>query len=116
MRQGYELNHPITLAFAKETHGKRKSTHRFVAVEATHTILDTVKPSEDGDGFIMRVYESSGSREAMDITLEDVSVSTVYETNLLEEAGSSLSIEKQTISTTLTPFEVKTIKVLKDER
>nr|WP_285804132.1 glycosyl hydrolase-related protein [Alkalicoccobacillus plakortidis] len=82
----------------------------FIRVAAKHTILDTVKPSDDGEGIVLRVYESSGSRESLDIYIND-SINEAYETNLLEEETSALTIVDQTLSTAVTPFEVKTIKV-----
>ncbi|MCM2677970.1 glycosyl hydrolase-related protein [Alkalicoccobacillus plakortidis] len=59
---------------------------------------------------MLRVYESSGSRESLDIYIND-SINEAYETNLLEEETSALTIVDQTLSTAVTPFEVKTIKV-----
>ncbi|TSB46024.1 alpha-mannosidase [Alkalicoccobacillus porphyridii] len=109
-RQGYQLNYPVTSVLTTSHTGSLPSQQSFVQVHAKHAVLDTVKPSEDGEGVVFRLYESSGGRESIEINLNQ-SLTSAYETNLLEEQTSALITKDKTISTKVTPFEVKTIKI-----
>ena len=75
----------------------------FVASDNPHVVVETVKPSENGEGIIVRMYEDSGAS-----TTAKLSVSfpyrSVVETDLIEtELG---AIDDLTL--TFKPFEIRT--------
>ncbi|ANF95935.1 alpha-mannosidase [Paenibacillus bovis] len=84
--------------------------------EGGHIILDTIKPAEDGDGTIFRLYESSGSRgKAMihsgALTFQQPAAEGEWIlTNLLEDEREVLSPIDGTLSLTFRPYEIKTLK------
>ncbi|WP_046225601.1 alpha-mannosidase [Paenibacillus dauci] len=86
--------------------------------EADHIILETIKPAEDGDGTIMRLYESSGSRGQVkmgwimpgDPATGSASGDQVMLTNLLEDELEPVSVIDGHITLSFRPYEIKTLK------
>ena len=87
------------------TPGKRYS---YAAVDAANVILETVKQAEDGNGTILRLYESENARTKARLTLP-AGVTRAYETNLLEEIETELPVENGAVRFTMKPYEIKTI-------
>nr|WP_308162280.1 alpha-mannosidase [Bacillus sp. ISL-18] len=110
VKRGYELNHPAVVLCTSAHQGILPSSHSFIKTESKQVILDTVKPSEDGTGLTLRMYESSGGRENISLSLAG-QVQSAYETNLLEERQADISVQGNKLSSSLKPFEVKTILV-----
>ncbi|WP_148629738.1 alpha-mannosidase [Bacillus sp. E214] len=110
VKRGYELNHPIVCVNASSHSGNLPNSNSFIDLKSKHAILDTLKPSEDGKGIILRMYESSGGREEVQVTFVK-SVFSADETNLLEEKQDAVPVQKNKLSSYLKPFEVKTILV-----
>ncbi len=63
-------------------------------------IIETVKRAEDGNGIIIRLYESQRKRGQVQVRF-GFAVESAWETNLLEENESKLSIENDSIQLTL---------------
>ncbi|MEH7119188.1 alpha-mannosidase [Neobacillus vireti] len=110
VKRGYELNHPAVVFQTSAHQGNLPSSHSFIKTESKQVILDTVKQSEDGTGLALRMYESSGGRENIRLSLAG-QVRSAYETNLLEERQADISVQGNKLSSSLKPFEVKTILV-----
>ncbi len=76
--------------------------------------LDTIKPAEDGDGTILRLYESSGSRSKAVLTIPNTasmdSRGNGLLTNLLEDEQQSLATQDGRLELTFKPYEIKTLK------
>ena len=77
------------------------------------SFLSALKRAEDGDGVILRFYETKGEETDTEITLfrEPKAVKTV---NMLEEedegVSKELKREGERIELTLKPFEIVTLK------
>ncbi|CAM3899540.1 alpha-mannosidase [Lederbergia lenta] len=113
VRRGYELNHPISVLTTTNHEGVLPSQHSFVKIRGKHGVLDTVKPSEDKRGLVLRFYESGGGREQINMQIAG-SLNSAEETNLLEEHISTLAVEDGELVIDLQPFEVKTIRLNND--
>ncbi|GHH97869.1 alpha-mannosidase [Neobacillus kokaensis] len=110
VKRGYELNHPVVVVSSSSHKGNLPGSHSFIETKSKHVILDTVKTSEDGTGITLRMYESGGGREEMQLKLVKP-VHSANETNLLEEKQAVLTVQGNKLSSSLKPFEVKTILV-----
>ncbi|GIN69698.1 alpha-mannosidase [Bacillus sp. J14TS2] len=109
-RRGYELNHPVSVIQTEAHTGDLPSQHSFVKTQAQHVVVDTIKPAEDENGLIVRLYETSGGRERATLQLSQP-VDTVEETNLLEEPVANLNITNGQVETDYKPYEVKTMRI-----
>ncbi|KAK8835415.1 Alpha-mannosidase 2C1 [Tritrichomonas musculus] len=58
----------LTTKNEQSQHGKLAATQEFVTVSDHNIVLDTLKIAEEEDGFICRLYESSGTRRKATVT------------------------------------------------
>jgi alpha-mannosidase len=81
-----------------------------VSVSAPNVIIETVKRAEDGDGIILRLYESQRKRGAVNVRF-GLAVGSAWETNLLEENETELRIENDSVILNLRPYQIMTLRV-----
>lgn len=111
-REAYLLNDPIVVY---ESNVERKSspvTHlpSLVACDGSNVIIETVKHAEDGNGIIVRLYESQRNRGQVRVTFRS-EVESAWETNLLEENESAFGVDKDSINLNLKPYQIVTMRV-----
>jgi alpha-mannosidase len=117
VRRAYELNAPVVCVAGQRKvpslppapAGGRGSAS-FLQVESTHVIVETVKPAEDGDGLIVRLYEAHNQRGGGTLTFV-TSILSAHECNLLEEPIGEVSFQGKTLSFQVRPFEIKTFRI-----
>lgn len=81
----------------------------FMKVEAPNVIVETVKPMEEENGYVVRLYEAEGTWTKTKLSLEEKGAQVVL-TNMLEEELEVLDAEDN-ITLEFKPFEIKTICV-----
>jgi len=59
LAEAEDLNRPL---FHQPMAGAADASHRFIEIDGPGVALGALKPAEDGDGLILRVYEPSGGR------------------------------------------------------
>ncbi len=111
-REAYLLNDPIIVYQRKDVAGKKVTSELspLVSVDQPNVIIETIKRAEDGDGIIVRLYESQRKRGQVKVKL-GFTVESVWETNLLEENESALSVENDSIQLNLRPYQIMTIRL-----
>lgn len=105
--KAYELNCPVVVqkGYLPET--------SFVNIDNPAVIMDTLKASEDGKGnVIIRMYECINSYAKACILLNS-EIKRAYVTDMLENNISELKAEGSAIELEFSPFEVKTIRIVK---
>jgi alpha-mannosidase len=75
-----------------------------------HVIVETVKPAEDGDGLMVRLYEAHNQRGHGTLTFA-TSILSAHECNLLEEPINDVCCQGNSLSFQVRPFEIKTFRV-----
>jgi alpha-mannosidase len=117
VRRAYELNVPVVCVAGEKqaasipasfTTGRTSSS--FLQVDCPHVIVETVKPAEDGDGLIVRLYEAHNQRGRGTLTFLTPLLSA-QECNLLEEPIQQVSCQGNRLSFQVRPFEIKTFRV-----
>ena len=63
LREAAVLNRPLTLVFGQQPFASGVSSN------AANVIIETIKPAEDGHGWIVRLYEAAGRATSATITL-----------------------------------------------
>jgi alpha-mannosidase len=135
VQRAYEFNVPLTALPVVAWEGAPGRQHSFFRVDCDHVILDTVKPAEDGRGLILRLYEAFGGRGPVTLTF-GFPVAQVAECDCLERPAhfervprpvssgrvpttasnrgldTDLSVKGNAVTFTMTPFEIKTLRVL----
>ncbi|PAV31192.1 hypothetical protein CIL05_00590 [Virgibacillus profundi] len=110
VKQGHELNSPITVHKTSSHSGSLPNSMSFIETESNSTIIDSVKLSENGDGLILRLYESEGS-EAPILLRFNFDVGFGEETNLLERPIEQIPIKEGIINRKVKPYEICTVHV-----
>ena len=105
VRQGYELNVPVT-----EANGTA-ATASLMSIDAANVIIDTVKAAEDGSGdVIIRLYESKHASCDAALTL-NIPAAKVYACDMLENVQEELPVSGGQVQLSFRGFEIKTLRI-----
>jgi alpha-mannosidase len=108
--QAYALNDP-RLAVSGNPAAPAAAPPPFARL-APHTIIETIKQAEDGNGVIVRFYECNRRRGPVTLHL-GFPVKEAYVTNLLEENQTPLAVaDGQQVTLTVTPFQIVTVRLV----
>jgi alpha-mannosidase len=77
-----------------------------VSVEPANAVLDTIKPAEDGRGWVLRLYESAGQSCAAQLSF-GVPVRTLHRSNTLEDRLEPIAAQ----ALALRPYEIATLRI-----
>jgi alpha-mannosidase len=102
IRDGYRLNHPLHVAAGL-------TLESVASVDNLGVIIETIKPAENGNGVIVRLYESLGSHTIATLTTT-LPHKRVRETNLMEiPVDTPAGTAQDLAGLAFTPFEIKTL-------
>ena len=110
----YALNDPpIGWVAGKQAKavGKRSTCVPLFRCRQPNVIVETVKRAEDGQGVILRLYESQRKRCQVGIIFP-LPVKAAWITDLLEENLSPLQLLDNGLSLELKPYQIVTLRVL----
>ncbi|MDP4097320.1 alpha-mannosidase [Paenibacillus sp. P96] len=131
VRQAAELNHEATVYAVEQQEsvhtgegddririantgslnaGVPASTGSWLTFDGEHVVLDTVKTTEEGQGTILRFYESSGKRERISLQWPRP-YEQAWLSNALEEPEESISVQDGRMELSFAPYEIKTILI-----
>ena len=104
VHRGYELNYPL-LTYVTSAHtGMLPATHSFFSSDANGTVITAIKQAEDGNDLLVRMYEWEGKPATVKLSLP-AGATAGSATDLMEADDSTAP------STTIAPFEIKTVRV-----
>jgi alpha-mannosidase len=93
--------------------GGQSPTPPLVAPQAANIVIETIKRAEDRNGIIVRLYESQRQRGRF--TLETgFPIQAAWLTNILEENGESLQVERNQIHLSIRPYQILTLRLIPD--
>ncbi|WP_225419650.1 alpha-mannosidase [Lapidilactobacillus wuchangensis] len=72
----------------------------------TNVMIDALKQAESGTGWILRLHETIGSEQVIDLKV--AGIKQWQETNLMEEPLATKPVTGETLHLKLTPYEIKT--------
>ncbi|KAK0654380.1 Alpha-mannosidase [Lasiodiplodia hormozganensis] len=124
IRTAFNFNHPLKYKRHPRLDSISDLLSTFKIRGSDALVLDTVKRGEDdndvsrgelpkrkGRSVILRVYDSLGGRARGRIEWGKVPVKKVFKTNLLEDDGEELVVDKGGVEIELRPFEVATFRL-----
>lgn len=82
-----------------------------MSVSASNVIIETIKQAEDGEGIILRLYESQRRRGQVEIKFSKP-VQAAWTTNLLEENLEPMQVKDASIRIDLNPYQIVTLRVI----
>ena len=110
VRFGFEENIRLDGEFIKANGGSNIG-HTFAKIDGDSVILDAVKPAQDGNGVIVRMYESE-TRHCTAKAWFDLGYSTVIECNLMECDEHEIPCTNGEFEFNMKPHEVKTFRLI----
>jgi alpha-mannosidase len=109
VRAAASLNQPLVCQAGAAPLAGASSAQSFFTVTGP-AILDTVKPAEDGRGWIARLYEANGGRGTVQLrSLRPLARVTTC--NHIEEDQEMVETEANSFSFTIQPFQVCTFRL-----
>ncbi|MBC7806065.1 MAG: alpha-mannosidase [Akkermansiaceae bacterium] len=114
--EAHGLNYPLLTQFVRKS-DKRKMpalprAHALASVNDQGLVIDAIKRAEDGNGYIVRLYDAFNTRGAATLTF-GFDIAEAFATNLLEENGVPLLITGEgDIAFSYHPHEIKTFRVV----
>ena len=113
----YGLNDPviiyqITSESKDQSNNLQTINHQqpLFAVNNSNVVIETIKQAEDGQGLIIRLYESQRKRGPIEIRSE-FPIVEAWETNLLEENQTACTLKNGQIHLNIKPYEIKTLRI-----
>ncbi|MCX7044025.1 MAG: glycosyl hydrolase-related protein, partial [Candidatus Sumerlaeota bacterium] len=104
VRPAYELN---SGALAYLVSGAAQPVDSLLTVSAPNVIVESVKQSEDGKGYVFRLYEAGKTGTYAHLQFGD-GFQSISETNLLEERHHTHLLKNGVVELYFRPFEIKT--------
>lgn len=114
---GYDLNVPApALPVAANPAGTLPASYEAFHLDAENVILETVKRAEDGDGYILRLYEAWGARTDATLTLPDgytAAPCTPLEDPIAaeEDRGDTCSVSGNVCRLRFHPFALRSLRM-----
>jgi alpha-mannosidase len=112
--EAYALNDPVIFFNAKgrmqqEETGVQTTTS-LVSIDHPNIVIETIKRAEDGNGIIVRLYESQRQRCEFRLTTA-FPISQAWKTNLLEENQSEIPVSGKELIYPIKPYQILTPSV-----
>ena len=112
MAKAYAFNVPLVAQPVAPRAGDLPAAHSFVSVEPANIVLDTFKPAENGERLVLRFYESYGTKTRAKVKI-NLHLTSIWETNLMEEDEREIAINQGFIELDFKPYEIKTLALKK---
>ena len=110
--EAYALNDPLIVA---EEQGSDKSRisdlQSLISIDRPNIVIETIKQAEDGQGVIVRLYESQRKRGEFTLTTA-FPLAEAWRTNLLEENLERLDVNDHELRFFIKPYQIVTLRLL----
>lgn len=111
----YNLNYPLyTRYIGSQNNGQLPSSSSFVSLaeqSLQSVIIETLKPAEDGNGLIVRLYEYGGQRGTLKLQFGSA-ISAASEVSLLERNPQPLKVQNaRSVELYVKPYEIRTLRI-----
>lgn len=109
VEQGYALRELEARSISVQQ-GSFESNASVLSCDNSAVVMETLKPAEDGNGVIVRLFETYGDNAKAPVDVSHFG-QIVSEVNMMEEAIAPLNAVNGKLQLEFTPFEVKTIRI-----
>ena len=110
VEQAYRLNNPLVVTEKENDGGTLPGNFSLVRCEAENVVVEVVKQAEDSEDWIVRLYEYANRRTRTRLQLP-FPVKKAVLCNMQEEDGQELPIQGDSVSLSLRPFEIQTLRI-----
>ena len=82
-----------------------------MVADKPNIVIETVKRAEDGNGIIVRLYESQRRRGPVTLST-NFQLASAWRTNLLEQNQDELVVTDGRVSFSVHPYEILTLRLV----
>ena len=111
VEEAFKLNFALKGIPVSAKSGTLPESNSYINCDNDDIVIDAVKQAQDGNGIIVRVYQSRRVRGERTLTI-NLPFTKVYETNLMEVDEKEIEFKDNKITFNVTPFEVKTFRLI----
>lgn len=109
VKEAYSLNQPFC-AVPAGNGGSLPPVFSLVSCDSGNIVIETLKSAEDGDGYIIRLYDSFGCTKNVSVKF-GLSVKSVFLCDMLENKTEEIAVCDNACSLTVSNYEVVTLRV-----
>lgn len=109
VQAAFELNEPVLLSCAPASADAVPAS--FMTVEHDSLVLDTMKKAEDGNGYILRLYESAG-RGGNAVLRFAKPIKALYTCDMMEQGDEPAAFEGSSFTLETTPYCIHTYRIV----
>jgi alpha-mannosidase len=123
----YALNDPV-IVYESQVAGRRSQdsgnslqvasdklsisiNQSLVTTNQPNVIIETIKRAEDGNGIIVRLYESQRQRGTLTLTTA-FDLETAWRTNILEENQVEIGVDGNQLHHQIKPYQILTLRLV----
>lgn len=110
IRQAYQLNNTLTALPAAGQQTTIPTSLSLVQADAKNVLCETVKPSEDGEGYVLRLYETVNCRTKAKISLGFGCRQAIL-CDMMENELSPIDVKNNSFTLDFKGYEIITIKI-----
>jgi len=92
-----------------------QETQSLISTNRPNIVIETIKQAEDGQGIIVRLYESQRRRGKLTLTT-GFPLAKAWRTNLLEENQEHLDCTNDRVTILIKPYQILTLRLLPQKR
>ena len=111
VKEAAKLNNPMSAKEIGKNEGNAPERFGFASTDGRSTVVETIKQAEDGNGYIVRLYEAQNMRENVTVNF-GFDVAEIYECDMLENNLMKLSADGRSVKVKMGNFEIKTLRVI----
>lgn len=98
-------------------HGKLPARDSFIEIDNDNVVLLTCKKAEDGQGYILRLWNMADEKVFTDISFNYMRINSVYRLNLVEqEQKDEIECHHKGFALTLARKSINTFRVVPDQK
>ena len=111
VEEAFKLNFALKGISVSAKNGTLPESYSYLNCDNDDIVIDAVKQAQDGNGIIVRVYQSRRVRGERTLTI-NLPFTKAYECNLMEVDEKEIETKGNKITFNVTPFEVKTFRLI----
>ncbi len=115
----YALNDPVLVSSVKRAPdvappASSISEQPLVVADRSNIVIETIKRAEDGDGLIVRFYESQRQRGEVTLTT-NFRIARAERVNLIEDHQAGLTTDGQHLSLFVMPYQIVSVRLVPEQ-
>ena len=111
VKQAYLLNNPLCAFEISPAQGSLPDRFGFVSTDTPSAVVDTVKRAEDGNGYIVRLYDAANRKATVTLRF-GFAIQRAVLTDMLENDMQTLEVSDNAVTLPLSNFEVLTLRII----